>query len=78
MRIRPSQLQVTLAAKDSLLEVVGTVANLVMATSATNLLKLRDVVVYQNLGHPLNLGLNFFKQLQWKLDYEGGQPQIKI
>ncbi|MCP3667273.1 MAG: hypothetical protein GY696_33065 [Gammaproteobacteria bacterium] len=60
------------------LEVVGTVANLVMATSAKNLLKLRDVVVYKNLGHPLNLGLNFFRQLQVKLDYEGSQPQIKI
>ena len=49
-----------------------------MATSATNLLKLKDVVVYQNLGHPLNLSLNFFRQLQAKLDYEGDQPQIKI
>ena len=76
--LSPNYRLTTLAAKDSPLEVVGTVAKLVMATSATNLLKLWDVVVYQNLGHPLNLGLNFFKQLQWKLDYEGGQPQIKI
>ncbi|MCP3668657.1 MAG: hypothetical protein GY696_40280 [Gammaproteobacteria bacterium] len=52
MRICPSQLHVTTATKDSPLEVVGTVANLVMATSATNLLKLQDVVVYKNLGHP--------------------------
>ena len=60
------------------MEVVGTVANLVMATSATNLLQLRDVVVYKNLSHPLNLGLDFFRQLQAKLGYEGSQPKIKI
>ena len=76
--VRISNLQVTRAAKDSPLEVVGTVANLVMATSTTNLLKLKDVVVYRNLGHPLNLGLNFFRQFQAKLDYEGDQPRIQI
>ena len=51
VRISPSKLQDTKDAKDSLLEVVRTVANLVMATSATNLLKLKNVVVYQNIGH---------------------------
>ena len=78
VRICPSQLQVTTAAEDSPLEVVGTVANMDMATSATNLLQLKDVVVYKNLSHPLNLGLNFFRQLQAKLDYEESQPQIMI
>lgn len=33
-----------------------------------------DMVVYKNLSHPLNLGLDFFRQLQAKLDYEGSQP----
>ena len=51
VRISPSKLQDSKDAKDSLLEVVRTVANLVMATSATNLLKLKNVVVYQNIGH---------------------------
>ena len=51
VRISPSKLQDTKDAKDSLLEVVRTVANLIMATSATNLLKLKNVVVYQNIGH---------------------------
>ena len=77
VKISPSQLRVTTAAETSSLEVVGTVATLVMATSATNLLQLRDVVVYKNLSHPLNLGLDFFRQLQAKLDYEENQPQIK-
>ncbi|MCP3668630.1 MAG: hypothetical protein GY696_40135 [Gammaproteobacteria bacterium] len=70
VKISPSNLQVTTATQGSPLEVVGTVANLVMATSPTNLLKLRDVVVYRNLGHPLNLGLNFCRQFQAKLNYE--------
>ena len=48
-------------AEASPLEVVGTVATLVMATLAMNLLQLRDVVVYKNLNHPLNLGLDFFR-----------------
>ncbi|MCP3666391.1 MAG: hypothetical protein GY696_28475 [Gammaproteobacteria bacterium] len=26
----------------------------------------------------MNLGLDFFRQLQAKLGYEGGQPKIKI
>ena len=75
--VRISNLQVTRAAKDSPLEVVGTVANLVMATMA-NLLKLKDVMLYRNLGHPLNLDPNFFRQFQAKLDYEGEQPRIQI
>ncbi|MCP3664029.1 MAG: hypothetical protein GY696_16315 [Gammaproteobacteria bacterium] len=78
VKICLNQLQVTTAAEARPLEVVGTVANLVMATSATNLLQLRDVVVYKNLSHPLNLGLDFFRQLQAKLGYEGSQPKIKI
>ena len=53
-------------------------ANLVMATSTTNLLKLKDVVVYKNLGHPLNLGLNFCRQFRAKLNYEGDQLRIQI
>ena len=48
-------------AEASPLEVVGTVATLVMATSVTILLQLRDVMVYKNLSHPLNLGLDFFR-----------------
>ncbi len=59
VKIIPSQLKVTIAAQGSPLEVVGTVASLVMGISPKNLLRLTDVVVYQNLGHQLNLGLNF-------------------
>ena len=62
VKINPSRLQVTTAVQGSPLEVVRTVANLVIATSTTNLLKLTNVVVYRNLGHPLNLGLNFGRQ----------------
>ncbi|MCP3663826.1 MAG: hypothetical protein GY696_15265 [Gammaproteobacteria bacterium] len=62
VKINPSRLQVTTAAQGSPLEEVGTVANLFMATSPTNLLKLMNMVVYRNLGHPLNLGLNFCRQ----------------
>ncbi|MCP3664794.1 MAG: hypothetical protein GY696_20250, partial [Gammaproteobacteria bacterium] len=77
-KINPSCLQVTTAAQGSPLEVVGTVANLVMATSPTNLLKQTNVVVYQNLGHQLNLGLNFCSQFKAKLNYEGDRPYIQI
>ncbi|MCP3668363.1 MAG: hypothetical protein GY696_38740 [Gammaproteobacteria bacterium] len=70
VKINPSHLQVTTAAQGSQLEVVGMVANLVMATSPTNLLKLRNVV-----GH---LGLNFCRQFKAKLNYEGDQPRIQI
>ncbi|MCP3660928.1 MAG: hypothetical protein GY696_00290 [Gammaproteobacteria bacterium] len=78
VKINVSRLQVTTAVQGSLLEVVGTVVNLVMATSPTNLLKLRNVVVYWNLGHPLNLGLNFCRQFKAKLNYEEDQPRIQI
>ena len=61
VKISPSKLQVTTVAEASPLEVVGTVATLVMATSVTILLQLRDVMVYKNLSHPLNLGLDFFR-----------------
>ena len=37
-------------------------ATLIMATSASNLLQLRDVV-YHNLSHPLSLDLDFFRQV---------------
>ncbi|MCP3665047.1 MAG: hypothetical protein GY696_21545 [Gammaproteobacteria bacterium] len=60
------------------MEVMGTVANLVMAVSPTNLLKLTNVVVYRNLGHQLNLDLNFCRQFKAKLDYEGDRPCIQI
>ena len=78
VKINPSRLQVTTAAQGSPLEVVGTVANLVMAVSPTNLLKLMNVVVYRNLGHRPNLGLNFCHQFKTKLDYEGDRPCIQI
>ena len=76
VKISPSCLQVNTAAQGSPLEVVGTVANLVMAVSPTNLLQLTDVVVYRNLGHQLNLGLNFCRQFKARLDYEGDRPCI--
>ncbi|MCP3664105.1 MAG: hypothetical protein GY696_16715 [Gammaproteobacteria bacterium] len=76
--ISPSRLKVTTAAQGSPLEVVGTVASLVMGISPTNLLKLTDVVVYRNLGHQLNLGLNFCCQFKARLDYEVDQPFIEI
>ena len=69
-------MKVTTAAQGSPLEVVGTVANLVMAVSPTNLLQLTDV--YRNLGHQLNLGLNFCRQFKARLDYEGDRPCIQI
>ncbi|MCP3662277.1 MAG: hypothetical protein GY696_07240 [Gammaproteobacteria bacterium] len=78
VKINPSHLQVTTAAQGSPLEVVGTMANLVMATSPTNLPKLTNMVVYRNLDHPLNLGLNFCRQFRAKLNYEGDQPSIQI
>ncbi|MCP3661915.1 MAG: hypothetical protein GY696_05360 [Gammaproteobacteria bacterium] len=43
--------------------------------SPSNLLQL---MVYRNLGHHLNLGLNFCRQFKAKLNYEGDQPQIQI
>ncbi|MCP3663073.1 MAG: hypothetical protein GY696_11350 [Gammaproteobacteria bacterium] len=76
--ISPSRLKVTTAAQGSPLEVVGTVANLVMSISPTNFLQLTDVVVYRNLGHQLNLGLNFCCQFKARLDYKGDQPCIHI
>ncbi len=76
--IIPSRLKVTTAAQGSPLEVVGTVASLVMGISPTNFLRLTDVVVYQNLGHQLNLGLNFCRQFKARLNYEGDQPCIEI
>ncbi|MCP3668063.1 MAG: hypothetical protein GY696_37170, partial [Gammaproteobacteria bacterium] len=78
VKITPSRLKVTTAAQGSLLEVVGTVANLVMAVSPTNLLQLTDVVVYRNLGQQLNLGLNFRHQFKARLDYEGDRPCNQI
>ena len=78
MTIQPSQLRVTTAAEASTLEVVVTVATLIMATSTSNLLQLHDAVVYRNLSHPLNLGLAFFRQFKAKLDYGGEQPQVNI
>ena len=56
----------------------GTVASLVMGISPTNLLQLTDIVVYKNLGHQLNLGLNFCRQFKARLNYEGDQPCIEI
>ena len=53
-------------------------ATLILPTSASNLLQLRNVVVYRNLSHPLNLGLDFFRQFKAKLDYEGDQPRVNI
>ena len=78
VKISPSRLKVTTAAQDSIVEVVGKVANQVMAVSPTNLLKLMDVIVYRNLGHQLNLGLNFCCQFKARLDYEGDRPCIQI
>ncbi|MCP3664980.1 MAG: hypothetical protein GY696_21200 [Gammaproteobacteria bacterium] len=78
VKISPSRLKVTTAAHGSPLEVVGTVASLVMAVSPTNLLRLTDVVIYRNLGHQLNLGLNFCRQFKARLDYEGDRPCIQI
>ena len=78
VKIIPSQLQVTTAAQGSQLEVVGTVASLVMGITAKTFLRLRNVVVYQNLGHQLNLGLHFCRQFKARISYEGDQPCIEI
>ena len=42
------------------------------------LLTLKEVMVYKNLSHPLNFGLDFLVQQQANLDYSGDQPQIII
>ncbi|MCP3668071.1 MAG: hypothetical protein GY696_37210 [Gammaproteobacteria bacterium] len=73
MKIHPSQLRLTTAAEASPLDVVGTLATLIMATPTSNLLKLQDVVVYRNLSHPLNIVLYLFRQFKAKLDYGGAQ-----
>ena len=73
VKISPSLLQVTTAAQGCPLEVVGTVANLVMAVSPTNLLQLTHIVLYRNLGH-----LNFCRQFKARLDNEGDRPCIQI
>ncbi|MCP3664649.1 MAG: hypothetical protein GY696_19525 [Gammaproteobacteria bacterium] len=67
-----------MSAQGSPLEVVGTVASLVMGISPKNLLRLTDVVVYQNLGHQLNLGINFCHQFKARINYKGDQPCIEI
>ncbi|MCP3667034.1 MAG: hypothetical protein GY696_31840, partial [Gammaproteobacteria bacterium] len=76
--IIPSRLKVTTVAQGSPLEVVGIVSSHVMGISPTNFLRLTDVVVYQNLGHQLNLGLNFCCKFKARLNYEGDQPCIEI
>ena len=78
VKIVPSQLQVTTAAQGSQLEVVGTVDSLLMGITPKTFLRLRNVVIYRNLGHPLNLGLHFCRQFKAKLSYEGDQPCIEI
>ncbi|MCP3668574.1 MAG: hypothetical protein GY696_39850 [Gammaproteobacteria bacterium] len=35
-------------------------------------------MVYQNLGHQLNLGLNFCRQFKARISYEGDLPCIEI
>ncbi|MCP3665522.1 MAG: hypothetical protein GY696_24000, partial [Gammaproteobacteria bacterium] len=78
VKIVPSQLQVTTAAQGSQQEVVGTVDSLLMGIAPKTFLRLRNVVIYRNLGHPLNLGLHFCRQFKAKLSYEGDQPCIEI
>ncbi len=78
VKIVPSQLQVTTAAQGSQLEVVGTVDSLLMGIVPKTFLRLRNVVIYRNLGHPLNLGLHFCIQFKARLSYEGDQLCIEI
>ncbi|MCP3664574.1 MAG: hypothetical protein GY696_19135, partial [Gammaproteobacteria bacterium] len=78
VKIVPSQLQVTTAAQGSPLEVAGTVDSLLMGIAPTTFLRLRDVVVYRNLSHPLNLGLHFCRKFKAKVCYKGDQPYIEI
>ncbi|MCP3663629.1 MAG: hypothetical protein GY696_14260 [Gammaproteobacteria bacterium] len=53
-------------------------ASLVMGIMAKTFLRLTNVVVYQNLGHQLNLGLHFCWQFKAMISYEGDQPCIEI
>ncbi|MCP3665924.1 MAG: hypothetical protein GY696_26075, partial [Gammaproteobacteria bacterium] len=78
VKIVPSQLQVTTAAQNSQLEVVGTVDSLLMGITPKTFLRLRNGVIYRNLGHLLNLGLHFCRQFKAKISYEGDQPCIEI
>ncbi|MCP3668089.1 MAG: hypothetical protein GY696_37300 [Gammaproteobacteria bacterium] len=78
VKIVTSELQVTTAAQGSQLEVVGTVDSLLLGIAPTTFLRLRNVVVYRNLGHPLNLGLHFCRKIKARISYEGDQPCIEI
>ncbi|MCP3664384.1 MAG: hypothetical protein GY696_18155 [Gammaproteobacteria bacterium] len=78
VKIISSRLKVSTAAQGSQLEVVGTVASLVMGISAKTFQRLTNVLVYQNLGHQLNLGLNFCRQFKARISSEGDQPCIEI
>ena len=49
-----------------------------MGIAPTTFLRLRNVVVYRNLGHPLNLGLHFCRKFKARISYEGDQPCIEI
>ena len=77
-KLQPSPLKVSTAAVEGSLEVAGMVPELTMAVSPTMLLTLKEVMVYKNLSHPLNFGLDFLVQQQANLDYSGDQPQIII
>ncbi|MCP3668594.1 MAG: hypothetical protein GY696_39955 [Gammaproteobacteria bacterium] len=57
-------LQVNTAAMAGKLEVAWKVASLIMATTPQTFLVLKDNVVYHNLSHPLNLGLNFLTEFK--------------
>ncbi|MCP3663091.1 MAG: hypothetical protein GY696_11440, partial [Gammaproteobacteria bacterium] len=65
--IIPSRLKVTTAAQGSPLELVGTVASLVMGISPTNVLRLHGDVVCQNLGPQRTRGLKFCRQCKPRL-----------
>ncbi len=78
VKIVPRPLQVTTAAQGSQLEVVGTIDSLLMGIAPKTFLRLRNVVIYRNLGHPLNLDLHFCRQFKARLSYKGDQPCIEI
>ena len=63
-KVEPYTLQVNTAATASKLEVAGKVASLIMATTPRTFLVLKDNVVYHNLSHLLNLGLNFLTEIK--------------
>ncbi len=60
------------------LNLAGTVATLIVAISAVNLVELQDIGVYPQLRHPLCLGQGFLRQVKTRMQFGGVQPRLMI